>query len=80
MKYSKILKLSARIIAEPQAFVISKSFDRGSFPSAFKTAKVTPVHKKGNTDNIENYRPISLISNMSKIFERIMYTGVMNFK
>jgi hypothetical protein len=76
---SKILQLSASIIAQPLTFIISKSFETGCFPSAFKIAKVTPIHKKGDADNIENYRPISLLNNMSKVFERIMYTRVNNF-
>ena len=76
---SKILQLSAMTIAKSLGYIINKTFEIGYFPSAFKIAKVTPIHKKGNADNIENYRPISLLNNMSKIFERIMYNRVITF-
>jgi retron-type reverse transcriptase len=71
--------LSASIIAKPLAFIINKSFELGYFPSTFKIAKVIPIHKKGNSDITENYRPISLLNNMSKLFERIMFNRVIKF-
>jgi hypothetical protein len=40
---------------------------------------VIPIFKKGNTDRVENYRPISLLSNMSKILEKIMYKRIMDY-
>ena len=38
-----------------------------------KTAKVVPIHKKGNVINVSNYRPISLLCLMSKILEKLVY-------
>ena len=43
-------------------------------PTSWKTAAVTPIHKKNNPKDVENYRPISLLSNYSKIFEKCMYS------
>lgn len=51
---SKALQLSASIIAPVLSFNINKSFVLGTFPNSFKTAKVTPIHKKGSTDKVEN--------------------------
>ena len=76
---SKILQLSVSFVSSPLTYIINKSFELGSFPSAFKIAKVIPIHKKGNADSIENYRPISLLNNMSKIFEKVMYKRVIDF-
>src|SRR5579872_4294019 len=76
---SKILQISANLIASPLTIIINKSLEQGFFPSKFKTAKVTPIHKKDSHDNIDNYRSISLLNNMSKIFEKIMYKRLIDF-
>jgi hypothetical protein len=76
---TKIIQFAADIIAEPLTFIINQSFETGIFPTAFKTAKVIPIYKKGNHDCTDNYRPISLLNNLSKLFERLMYNRIMNF-
>ena len=55
------------------------SFTSGVFPSALKIAKVVPVHKKDSKLDFSNYRPISLLSNLDKILEKIMYTRIFKF-
>ena len=52
---------------------------QGIFPDIFKTSKITPVHKKGPSNIISNHRPISILCNMSKIFESIIYMRLQNF-
>ena len=50
------------------------------FPSALKTAKVVPVFKsKGSIQDVNNYRPISLLSNINKIFEKLIHSRVVKF-
>ena len=49
------------------------------FPSLNKEADICPIHKKSERTKCENYRPISLLPNISKIFERIMYTRLDSF-
>ena len=51
----------------------------GVFPSVLKTAKVVPVFKKDSKLNYSNYRPISLLSNIEKILEKLMYTRLYTF-
>ena len=51
----------------------------GVFPSVLKTAKVVPVFKEDSKLNYSNYRPISLISNIEKILEKLMYKRLYTF-
>lgn len=48
-------------------------------PDHFKAAKIVPVYKSGDKAKATNYRPISLISNLAKIFEKILHTRLTNF-
>ena len=59
--------------------VINVSFTEGIFPSALKIAKTVPIYKAGSKIDIENYRPISLLSAFSKIYEKIMYDRIYCF-
>ena len=70
---SKILKEFDAFFVPILTTIINKSFKEGVFPSNLKCAKVIPIYKKGDKTKCPNYRPISLLSNVSKIFERIMY-------
>ena len=61
------------------ADLFNLSFSSGSFPSILKTAKVVPVFKKDSKLDCCNYRPISRLSNVEKILEKLMYKRVYNF-
>ena len=67
---SKILKISANIIAPSLVYIINKSIISGSFPSMWKEAKVKPLFKSGDKDGINNYRPISILPTISKLIEK----------
>ena len=61
-------------------FDINKKFkhfncciDKGKFPNDLKHADIVPIYKKNNKCEKENYRPVSIISNPSKIYEKLMY-------
>ena len=49
------------------------------YVNCWKTANVSPIHKKNNRNDIRNYRPISLLSNISKVFERLIYKPVYEY-
>ena len=66
---AKIFKPFAKPLSKPLADLINLSFSTGKFPSSLKAAKVIPVFKKGDKSDCNNYRPISLTSNISKIVE-----------
>ena len=59
--------------------LINESFRTGIFPDKHKVATVMPLHKKDASHNPSNYRPISLRSIFSKIFEKIMYKRLYKF-
>lgn len=74
-----LLKRSAKIIAHPISYIINLCFLNGTFPDQLKLAHVKALYKKGSKDSEGNYRPISLLSNISKIFERALYERIMSF-
>ena len=47
-----------------------------TFPTAMKYAEVTPIHKKDDKTDKENHRPISILPNLSKVYERLMYNQI----
>ena len=59
--------------------IINSSFAEGIFPQQLKVAKVVPIYKGGSKTSVSNYRPISLLSAFSKIFEKLMHSRVYNF-
>ena len=70
---TKILKLLKNDISAHLADIFNLSFTSGVFPSIIKIPKVIQVHKKESKQFSSNYRPISLLSNIDKIIEKIMY-------
>ena len=76
---TKILKLLKDDISSQLSETFNISFSSGFFPSVLKTAKVIPVHKKDTKLDFSNYRPISLLSNIEKILERLMYNRMYKF-
>ena len=68
-----MLKYIAEAVASPLTHIISKSFHYGTVPSALKLSRVIPVFKSGNKEDLINYRPISLLLVLSKVFEKLEY-------
>ena len=75
----KILMLLNKDISDQLAILFSQSFSSGIFPSILKTSKIIPIYKKGSKLECSNYRPISLLSSIDKILERLMYNRLYNF-
>ena len=62
----------------PLAHIFNMSLSKGIFPDKLKTAKVVPIFKMGRKDLCDNYRPISLLSTLSKILEKIVLIQLTN--
>ncbi|KAB0805423.1 hypothetical protein PPYR_02393 [Photinus pyralis] len=59
-------------ISKPLTYIFNKVFEQGVFPEKLKSAVIIPLHKKGDKTNPCNYRPISLLSNIGKILEKLI--------
>ncbi|PJE78229.1 hypothetical protein CI610_02839 [invertebrate metagenome] len=75
----RLLKESVDIICKPLSTLFNLSLTSGIFPTEWKSANVTPVHKKENKSILTNYRPISLLSIVGKLMERCIFKYVHNF-
>ena len=69
---SEFLKLITADVSKCITTIINKSLTSGIFPNSLKIAKVTPIFKKENNKLITNYRPISVLPVISKIFETVI--------
>ena len=76
---TNILKLLNDEISSHLSNIYNMSFSMGVFPSVLKTAKVIPVHKKNPKLDYKNYRPISLLPNINKILEKLVYNRITYF-
>lgn len=75
-QFIKKIKFS---IIDPLEIIINKSFTEGQFPSHLKIAKVIPIHKSKQKNLTVNYRPISILPAISKIFEKLLTNRLIQF-
>ncbi|CAG9136240.1 unnamed protein product [Plutella xylostella] len=69
---AKILKNSSDVLVPPITHLCNLAINSGIFPLALKNAIVHPIYKSGDKESVTNYRPISVLSSISKILERIL--------
>ena len=76
---TKIIKLNSDIFSN----LIYKHFncciDKGEFPNDLKHADIVPIYKKNKRCERENYRPVSILSNLSKSYEKLMYNQLYEY-
>ena len=75
----KIVKWAANLLAPWLMVIFNKCIDLGYYPSAMKTAKVTPIYKEGDKDDFSNYRPISVLTQFNQLFERLLSKRYLEF-
>ena len=75
----KLLKFSKNVLIKPITIIINQMLNTGYFPDRLKIGKVKPIFKKGDNSNFSNYRPISLLPAISKIFERVIYDQLYSY-
>lgn len=74
-----LLKTIKNAIAEPLAHIFNLSIGNGVFPTAWKISAITPIFKDGTRNAPENYRPISLLSVISKLLEKVVNKRLVKF-
>ena len=76
---NKLLKAAGNTIIDSLVNIFNVSLSTGIFPDKMKHAKVTPIYKSGEKIDCSNYRPISVISAVAKMFEQIVYNQLNYF-
>ena len=74
-----IIKSVFQSILKPFVHICNKSFQSGVFPEKMKLAKITPLFKENDKQVVNNYRPISLLPQFSKIMEKLFSKRLDNF-
>ena len=76
---TRLLKFLAPALISPLRLIINQSLITGIYPDKLKTAKVIPLYKKGDKTKCDNYRPISLLCAISKLFEKVVYNQLYDY-
>ena len=74
-----LLKKIGEYVAQPLAYLINLSLEQGIYPSALKNSYVMPLFKSGECENVANFRPITLCSSISKLFETVINSSLVCF-
>ena len=75
----KLIKIASPHIANYLTIIFNKSINEGKFPEKLKIALVIPIHKADSKLIPSNYRPISILPVLSKIFEQLMHSRLMDY-
>jgi len=76
---SRVLKSIIDLISEPLSYVFNLSLSNGTVPDSLKIARITPIYKSGDNDQFTNYRPVSVLSCISKILEKLVHKRLYSF-
>ena len=77
--FSYFLRIAANVLATPLSFLHNCSFQLGIFPDCLKIAKVLPIYKSGEKSEICNYCPISILSTIYKLLEKLIFSRTIAF-
>ena len=73
------VKHAAEFIADPLHHIITLSIMQSKFPESWKFSKIIPFHKKSSQLKPENYRPVAILSPLSKILEKVIYQQIYSY-
>ena len=74
-----ILRLILPSICKPLVYILNLSLTQGIFPTELKVANVIPLYKTDDPMLFNNYRPVSILCMLSKVFEKVMYSRLSQF-
>ena len=75
----RMLKVCGPSIYKPVEIIFNQCLETGVFPSEWKKGNIVPIHKKGDKQMVQNYRPVSLLPICGKILERLMFNEMFEF-
>ena len=76
---NKLLKICCKGIGKFLSRIVNLIFETGIYPKNLKLAKVIAVYKSGDSNDVNNYRPISILNSTNKIIEKLIYSRLINF-
>ena len=76
---NKHIKYAKNVLTKPLTLLINQCLHTGIFPSQLKLSRVKPLFKSGDQSQFSNYRPISLLPSLSKIFERVIFDQLLGY-
>ena len=76
---TKIIKMNSDTFANFICLHFNYCIDIGEFPQEFKNANIIPVHKKKEKSDKTNYRPVSILPNLSQIYEKLLYNQLYDY-
>ena len=76
---NKLIKSASHVLVRPLTLIVNQSLHTGIYPSQLKLSRVKPLFKHGNKSQFNNYRPISLLPSLSKIFEYVMFDQLLHY-
>ena len=76
---TKLLKETSDILCQDLLKIINNDINNCNFPNELKLADITPVFKKGDATNAKNYRPVSVLPPVSKIYEKLKYKQIFSY-
>ena len=77
--FNNLIKRIKDVLIKPLTLLINQMLSSGHFPSQLKISRVIPMFKSGDPELFSNYRPISLLPSLSKIFERVIFNQLFNY-
>ena len=75
----KLIQAAGKTILKSLKNIFNLSLNTGIFPDDWKIARVTPIYKSESKTDCGNYRPISVISNIAQVFEKVIYSQLITF-
>ena len=76
---ASVLKIISSCVTSPLVYLCNKSLEQGIFPNELKLANVLPLYKADDPFVFNNYRPVSLLCVLSKVFEKVMYNRLIDY-
>ena len=74
---NKLIKLAKGVLTQPLTLISNQILRTGIFPKELKISRVKPLFKSGDPLQFNNYRPVSLLPSLSKIFEHVIFDQIM---